>query len=95
MDTSLGKQKDGCLLTSDIVSLLKNPNLKLTEMRVLAHLLERLNGQSYLAISVAAMAKELSQDRSRVSLAMARLQEAGAIEAGPKIGRSYTYRKKL
>lgn len=75
-----------------LAAILRNPALKITEYRVLAYLLEHLENDSYRPVSITELAHSISQDRPRVSGAMATLVEQKIITRGPKIVRSYTYR---
>lgn len=81
--------------TKKLAAILRNPSLKITEFRILAHLLGYLEGDSYRPVSITELAHSIGQDRPRVSTAMATLAEQKIITRGPKIGRSYTYRINL
>lgn len=78
-----------------VKKILGEESFRLTEMRVLAHLLGCLDRKAYTAVSVVEIAAAVGGDRSRVSVSMARLRKAGVVERGPKIGRSHTYRLAL
>lgn len=79
----------------DVAKILKNPALKITEFRVLAHLIEHLESDAYRPVSITKLARSINHDRPRVSAAVATLAAQKIIIRGTKIGREFTYRINL
>lgn len=92
MDELNGTNSPTQISREDAVKILKNPALKITEFRVLAHLIEHLESDAYRPVSVTQLAKSINQDRPRVSAALATLVNQKIIIRGTKIGRESTYR---
>lgn len=72
--------------------LADNPDLTDGDVRIFLKLLGRLDWENYLVINVTQLATELGRSRPKVSNAIKRLTDAGALVAGPRSGRLTTYR---
>jgi DNA-binding Lrp family transcriptional regulator len=64
---------------------------RVEDFRVLMALLKRLDFENLITANQSDIARELSMERAQVNRAIKRLQEAGAIIQGPKVGINCSY----
>src|ERR1700733_9275022 len=67
-------------------------NLEGSELKVLLKLLKYLDYENLIQVQQKEIAEELKMHRSHLNRAIARLIEIGIVIAGPKIGKSCSYR---
>jgi DNA-binding MarR family transcriptional regulator len=62
---------------------------------VLDMLMSRLDFENHILLRQSEVAEKLGMDKATVSRSIAKLEKAGYIERGPKIGRAYAYKLSL
>lgn len=62
------------------------------DYQVFVKLLGRLDWENFIHINVKELAEEMGRSRQKTSAAISRLEKAGVLHRGPRVGRSYTWR---
>ncbi len=79
------------MITNEVVDRASD-NLSSEDFRLLMRLVTRMDDRNYLFLDLTAFAAEIKRGRVYTSRAIARLVDLGALQRGPRVGRSWTYR---
>lgn len=79
-------------MAQDALMALARMKLGDEAQRVLFAVLARLDFENYIALSQAELGEAIGMQRTNVSRALSKLQDAGVLLRGPKAGRSITFR---